>query len=88
MSHDPYSVCRYVRHYQSKNGYAPRIQQLVGADVEYACELAKNGIIELWPPAGGKQQDDETPTSFYLVTLTEKGFRMSQEQRHARGGRR
>lgn len=72
---DPYAICRHVRHYHAKNGYAPRLPEL-GCSVEEAAALIRNGIIEVLPlyeggPAVG-------------VVLTDKGFRMAQERRKTR----
>lgn len=70
---DVYDVCRYVRHYHQKNGYAPSVGMLLGATREYVDLLVKNGIIEVLP-----LHEKGPPV---VVVLTEKGFRMATAQR-------
>lgn len=73
---DAYEVCRYVRHYRAKNGYAPSREEL-GCAPDFIDQLVANGIVELCPLyAGGPP---------VKVVLTEKGYRMAAAER--KGGR-
>jgi len=69
---DAYAICRYVRHYHEKNGYAPDRSKL-GCDDAFVALLIKNGIIEELPLYEGGPP--------VLVTLTEKGARMASKKR-------
>ena len=72
MQEDAYAVCRYVRRYHEKNGYSPD-RDMLGVSTEFADLLIQNGVIEeLALYEGGPP---------ILVVLTEKGARMSKEQR-------
>lgn len=75
MAVDAYEAARYVRHYQAKNGYAPR-RGMIGATEEEEDLLVKNGIIEIRPIAEGCKP--------VAIVLTEKGRRMATEQRRRR----
>lgn len=65
---DAYEVCRYVRHYRSKNGCAPRIGELT-VPREFADLLVTNGVVEVRPLFEGGPP--------VAVVLTEKGERMA-----------
>jgi len=72
VQEDAYAVCRYVRHYHEKNGYAPD-RDMLKVSTEFVDLLIQNGVIEeLSLYEGGPP---------ILVVLTEKGMRMSKEQR-------
>lgn len=69
---DPYEVCRHVRHYQAKNGYAP-VRSMLGCEDAFIDQLVKNGILELVPNREGGPK--------IYVVLTDKGLRMAQAKR-------
>ena len=75
MSNEPdvYEVCRYIRHYQQKNCFAPRVGMLLGATREYVDLLVKNGIVQVLP-----LHENGPPIA---VVLTEKGHRMAEGRR-------
>lgn len=81
MSCDAYEFAKFVRQYQSKNGYAPRPNSpevgLMGADVE---ALERNGIIEILPLYKGGPK--------VAIVLTDKGLRMATTERHVPRARR
>jgi hypothetical protein len=64
-----YEVCRFVRRYQAKNGYAPKRSELSCTNEEVEV-LIKNGVLEALPLFDGG-----TPIA---VCLTDKGLRMAQ----------
>ena len=66
---EPYVTCRFVRDYQRKNDYAPRVSELPCGE-EYAKQLQANGVIEVLPLYEGGP-----PVG---VVLTEKGRRMAE----------
>lgn len=68
MTDDAYAVCRYVRHYHAKNGYAPN-REMCGCSSEFFDQLVENGVIEVLPLYEGGP-----PVG---VVLTEKGARMA-----------
>jgi len=65
---DAYAVCRYVRHYLTKNGYAPS-RGMCGCSVEFVDQLAANGVVEVLSLYEGGPP--------IKVVLTEKGQRMA-----------
>ena len=69
---DPYEVCRYIRHYRQKNGYAPRRGEC-GCSEAFIDQLVENGIVEVLPLYEGGP-----PVG---VVLTEKGARMAEGRR-------
>lgn len=75
MSCDAYEVAAYVKHYQAKNGYAPKRDELTDGQYRVTPEavdlLVKNGILELRALFEGGP--------FLFVVLTEKGLRMANE---------
>lgn len=72
MSEDAYVVCRYVRHYHAKNGFAPK-RSMLGCSEAFVDLLEKNGVITLRAIYGDGPMLD--------VFLTDKGLRMA-EGRH------
>ncbi len=68
---DPYEVCRRVKRYHEKNGYAPKRSEL-GCDDAYVDALVKNGVIEL------RDLYDGGPK--ICVVLTDKGMRMAERR--------
>jgi len=68
MKQEVYALCRYVRHYQAKNGYAPRCGEVM-ASQELLTELEKRGIIELVPAV------DRGPKLF--IRLTDNGLELA-----------
>lgn len=72
---DAYAVCRYVKHYHQKNGYAPTIE-MIGAlhvTLEYLEQLVKNGVVTLQPIC------ENGPA--IKIFLTDKGYRMADGRR-------
>lgn len=67
-----YEVCRYVRHYQEKNGYAPG-REMLSTPALFLEQLVANGIIEVLPLYEGGAP--------IRVVLTEKGLRMANADR-------
>jgi hypothetical protein len=72
---DAYAVCKYIRHYTSKNGYLPR-RGMVDCTKEEEDLLVKNGVIQILPLYEGGPP--------IAVALTEKGERMASGQRRRR----
>jgi hypothetical protein len=72
---DPYALCRHVRHYHEKNGFAPLRSEL-GCSEEEAEALIRNGILQVLPLYEGGPP--------IVVVLTDKGYRMAQEKRKAK----
>ena len=68
---DAYEVCRFVRRYRSKNGYAPRAAELP-CDAEFVQQLVTNGVVDVLP-----LHDDGPPVG---IVLTDKGLRMSERR--------
>ena len=66
---DAYDVCRTVRRYTQKNGYAPTRSEL-GCTEEDVELLAKNGVLELLPLYEGGP--------LVKARLTSKGLRMAE----------
>jgi hypothetical protein len=65
---DARAICRYVRHYQAKNGFAPRAAQL-GCEAAFLDKLVANGVLEILP-----LYDGGPPIA---IVLTDKGRRMA-----------
>jgi hypothetical protein len=63
-----YAICRYVRHYHAKNGYAPKRAEL-GCEAEFVDKLVANGVLRLLPLYEGGPP--------IAVVLTDKGSRMA-----------
>ena len=72
---DPYAVCRHIRHYHEKNGYAPRRSEL-GCSEEEVEMLIQNGILQILSLYEGGPMVG--------VVLTDKGHSMSQKRRRTR----
>lgn len=72
MTDDAYEVCRYVRHYHAKNGYAPT-RKMCMCSSEFIDQLVANDVVKL---------DAEE------VFLTDKGLRMATTERHTGGRHR
>lgn len=65
---DAYAICRYVKHYHEKNGYAPT-RGMLGAPDEFVGKMVENEIIKIVPIGPGLP-----PTA---VLLTDKGYSMA-----------
>jgi sulfur relay (sulfurtransferase) DsrC/TusE family protein len=77
MTDDAYEVCRYVRHYFEKNGYAPNREVLhAHTPALFLEQLIENGIIRELPLYEGGPP--------VLVVLTEKGHQMATAKRRRR----
>ena len=72
MTDDAYEICRYVKRYHEKNGYAPTLEML-NCDAAFADLLVNNGIIEVRPLYEGGRP--------IKVFLTDKGMRMATAER-------
>lgn len=66
-----YALCRYVRHYHAKNGYAPRRADLACSQ-EVFDALVANGVLEVLPLYEGGPP--------IAIVLTEKGERLADTQ--------
>ena len=72
MTDDAYEICRFVRRYQAKNGYAPKRAEL-GCAPECLELLVLNEVVELLPLYEGGP--------LVCVVLTPKGARMAAKDR-------
>ena len=72
MTDDAYEICRYVKRYHEKNGYAPA-PGMLDCDADFVALLVKNGIIEVHA-----LYDQGAPA---MVFLTDKGMRMATTER-------
>jgi hypothetical protein len=72
---DAYDVCRHVRRYIQKNGYAPTLGML-DCTTEEAAQLVTNGVLE------GFSLYEGGPITAYR--LTDKGLRMAEAPRKRR----
>ena len=77
MSDEPdvYAICRHVKRYHEKNGYAPG-REMIDCSDEFFEQLIKNDVLVIRPLYEGG-----TPVK---VFLTDKGFRMANEERRRR----
>lgn len=75
MTPDSYEICRHIRRYHQKNGYAPKRSEVDHwcGGAEFVEQLIKNEIIEVLPIS-----EHGPPVA---VVLTEKGFRMATVER-------
>jgi len=71
-AHDAYAVCRHVKRYTQKNGYAPKRHEL-GVPEEFIELLEKNEVVKIVPLAPNGPP--------IVVLLTDKGYRMAEAQR-------
>lgn len=69
MNNNIHQVCRYVRHYRAKNGYAPTRED-VGCDSAFFDLLVEGGVLEVLPLYEGGP-----PIG---VVLTDKGLRVAE----------
>lgn len=69
---NPYEVCRYIRHYREKNGYAPGRRECICSEA-YLDQLIENGVVKVLPLYEGGP-----PVG---VVLTEKGAQMAERRR-------
>ena len=72
MTDDAYEVCRYVKQYHEKNGYAPT-PGMLHCDAAFVDLLIRHNVIEVRPLCEGGM-----PTQ---VFLTDKGMRMATAER-------
>ena len=72
MTDDAYAVCRYIRHYHQKNGYAPT-PEMCHCSIAFIGQLVRNGVVEVRPLYEGGP--------LVKVVLTEKGQRMANTER-------